>query len=1171
MEVLLYFASILLTGALAGFLAAYAWRQRNVPGSRAYAGLALGECFLSLAEIMSVLSPTAAQALFWWQVRFPALAAIPVLWLVFALEYSGRKDWLSKRLLAVMFVVPVLTQVLLWSNSLHGLWVRQEVGFHRNGPFWIAEISARLPGLGFLVHSFYGLILLLIGIVLLLVAAWRMRHLYRGQALLVAGAASTAFVFAINAIFNLIPQTEFNPFTPGIGLSVLLIALAVFRFQFLKHAPAAETGSKAHALESQAGRSLAVFLLIFILMAAGIAAVGYLSFQNYESRFRAQVESQIASIAELKVSGLVGWRAERMGDAQVMRQNPAFAALAARYLGNPADTQAQAQIQAWLDSLRSSYHYDRVFLLDTGGVERISSPAAPEPVAAHLAQEADAISSAGQVTFLDFHRDTADGPIYLALLAPIFAGQEGNRPLGILVLRIDPSVYLYPFIQQWPVPSASAETLLIRREGTDALFLNELRFQTGTALNLRVPLENTQTPAVQAALGQVGIVEGVDYRGAPVIAAVRAVPGSPWFLVARMDTAEVYAPLRERLWQTLIFFAALIAASGAGLMLVWRQQRVRYYRGQVESARALQNSHALLAATLESTADGLLVVDRAGKVTSFNRKFLELWRIPESLAATRDDEQLLQFVLAQLQYPDAFLAKVQKLYQTPDAGAMDELAFKDGRIFERYSQPQCYGDTVVGRVWSFRDITERKRQEAQILAAQAELQRLLAEADQSRRALLSVVEDQKTVEEALRESNRRLNALNRVGLALAQTLDLPTIYRTACEHLSQLVDCPCFGISLYDPAAKTLRAEYMLSDGELLEATRFPPLTFQEGQPLKGRARAISTQQPEIVADMPSAPSDKTVVVGAPGDDRLARSALYVPLVARGQTIGLLEVQSYRDHAYGQAEIALLGPVANQIGLAIENARLFADLEAERNSLAQRVRERTAQLQAANQELESFAYSVSHDLRAPLRGIDGWSLALLEDCYAQLDDQARQYLDRVRAEAQRMGRLIDDLLQLSRVTRAEMRQEPVDLSALAHTVAARLKEAQPERQVELVIQPGLTAQGDARLLEIALTNLLGNAWKFTGARPQARIEFGQTEVEGRPAFYVRDNGVGYDMAYAEKLFGAFQRMHKTSEFPGTGIGLAIVQRIVHRHGGRAWAEAHVDQGATFYFTLEEAA
>lgn len=231
------------------------------------------------------------------------------------------------------------------------------------------------------------------------------------------------------------------------------------------------------------------------------------------------------------------------------------------------------------------------------------------------------------------------------------------------------------------------------------------------------------------------------------------------------------------------------------------------------------------------------------------------------------------------------------------------------------------------------------------------------------------------------------------------------------------------------------------------------------------------------------------------------------------------------------------------------------------------------QLEAANQELESFSYSVSHDLRAPLRGIDGWSLALIEDYSAQLDATALQYLSRVRLETQRMGRLIDDLLELSRTGRANMTISEVDLSALAELIAARLVQASPQRRMQFLIRPGLRADGDQRLLEIVLTNLLDNACKFSGTRPEAVIEFAQGEVlapgsqTAESAFFVRDNGVGFDLAHAEHLFGAFQRMHKQSEFPGTGVGLATVERIVHRHGGRVWAESAPDRGACFYFTV----
>jgi light-regulated signal transduction histidine kinase (bacteriophytochrome) len=204
-----------------------------------------------------------------------------------------------------------------------------------------------------------------------------------------------------------------------------------------------------------------------------------------------------------------------------------------------------------------------------------------------------------------------------------------------------------------------------------------------------------------------------------------------------------------------------------------------------------------------------------------------------------------------------------------------------------------------------------------------------------------------------------------------------------------------------------------------------------------------------------------------------------------------------------------------------------------------------------------------------LRGIDGWTMAFLEDYGEGLNNQGRDYLDWVRAETQRMGQLIDDMLSLSRVSRAELRHEPVDLTALVQRIAAKLQQGDPERQAEFIMQPGLAATGDPRLLEMALFNLLENAWKFTGKQPAAIIEFGRMEQDGQPVFFLRDNGAGFDMAYAANLFGAFQRLHQDSEFPGTGIGLATVQRIINRHGGRIWAEAAVDQGATFYFALQE--
>lgn len=235
--------------------------------------------------------------------------------------------------------------------------------------------------------------------------------------------------------------------------------------------------------------------------------------------------------------------------------------------------------------------------------------------------------------------------------------------------------------------------------------------------------------------------------------------------------------------------------------------------------------------------------------------------------------------------------------------------------------------------------------------------------------------------------------------------------------------------------------------------------------------------------------------------------------------------------------------------------------------LEQRVADRTAQLQASNKELEAFSYSVSHDLRAPLRHIDGFSQALLEDCAENLDETGKTYLKEVRGASQEMAQLIDDVLQLARITRSEMRREVVNLSDIAHRVTAELKKLDSDRKVTVNIEEGLTAEADKRLVRIIFNNLLGNAWKFTARNPLAEISFAHRRADGETIYFIRDNGAGFDMAYAGKLFGAFQRLHTTGEFEGTGIGLATVQRIVNRHGGRVWANSVVGEGATLSFTL----
>ncbi len=259
-------------------------------------------------------------------------------------------------------------------------------------------------------------------------------------------------------------------------------------------------------------------------------------------------------------------------------------------------------------------------------------------------------------------------------------------------------------------------------------------------------------------------------------------------------------------------------------------------------------------------------------------------------------------------------------------------------------------------------------------------------------------------------------------------------------------------------------------------------------------------------------------------------------------------------------------PVRDAEGNIVAMLEIVKDIT-DRKQLEEDLKRKTVELEALNKELESFSYSVSHDLRAPLRSIDGFSQALLEDYAENLNTQGKDYLQRVRIATQRMAEIIDALLELSRVIRSEIRLKQVDLSEMAQKIVTELQERQPERQVNFTITPGLIVTGDSRLLQLVLENLLGNAWKFTGKQQHAKIEFGVTKPKGKRVYFVRDNGAGFDKAYADKLFSAFRRLHSADEFSGIGIGLATVKRIIHRHGGRVWAEGEVGKGATFFFTL----
>lgn len=376
--------------------------------------------------------------------------------------------------------------------------------------------------------------------------------------------------------------------------------------------------------ESKERRVSYRLLALLVLLVAAIAGAGYGYLRYVGSSYRAEVERQLSAIADLKVRQLARWRAERLDDASIFYANPGFSALARQYFDRPDDAEAEKALRVWLTAFEAHCHDVRIFLLDTSGAVRMTTPIAPIPLSAAVSQRVPEVLQSGQIVFQDFNWNEHDRRVYLATLVPLYDPQDGQRPLGVLVFRIDPEVYLYPFIKTWPIPTKTAETLLVRREGDEVVFLNELKFKKDAALNLRLPIERTELVSVKAALELRGVHEGLDYRGVPVIAGLNAIPDSPWFMVTRMDIAEAYAPLKQRLWMLGMLLGVLLIAAGASAMMIWRQRGARFYREQYKAAEKLRESEAQFLAIFEHAAVGIAQVGLDGRWLRVNQRLCDI-------------------------------------------------------------------------------------------------------------------------------------------------------------------------------------------------------------------------------------------------------------------------------------------------------------------------------------------------------------------------------------------------------------------------------------------------------------------------------------------------------------------------------------------------------------------
>ncbi|OGV74992.1 MAG: hypothetical protein A3K19_12105 [Lentisphaerae bacterium RIFOXYB12_FULL_65_16] len=933
-------------------------------------------------------------------------------------------------------------------------------------------------------------------------------------------------------------------------------------------------------------------MLAFLLLAAGIVTTGYFYYRNHERHHRAEVERQLSAVADLKVGELVQWRKERLENGDVFFKNPSFAALVRRLFEKPADEDAQRQLLDWLGKYPTHYDYDQIRLMDAQGVSRMTVPAGRPPVSSVVSRRIPEVLRSGQVTLLDFYRNEHDQRINLAVMVPILDEQGGNQPLGVLVLRVDPGTYLYPFIKRWPTPSLTAETLLVRREGNETVFLNELRFQTNTAMNLRVPLDSTTMPAVQAALGRDGIMEGIDYRGVSVVAALRTVPDSPWALVTRMDTAEVYAPMREQLWLVVILIGALLLGTGACVGLVWRQQSIRFYRERAET----DNRTRRFATVVKDSNDAITIQDFEGRITAWNRGAELMYGYSEAEALAVNIERLTT--------PDK-VAEQEDFIRRLIAGEAitsfeTQRVTKDGRVLDVWMTVTKLMDDAgnpIGLASTERDITARKQAEEKLKG----IETLLQTAVDAMPVGLWILDAEGKIVTSSTAAQRIWTGVHYVGVdQLGEykgwRIDSGKLIEPhewagarALEKgetsIEEEVEIECFdgthkiildsavplrksdgsiggAITINQDITERRRAEKDLRRFATVVKDSNDAITIQD---FEGRITAWN-RGAELMYGYSEAEALAVNIERLTSPGKVAEQKDFIRRLVAGEAVNSFETQRVTKDGrvldVWMTVTKLMDDAGNPIGLASTERDITARKQAE-----VALHQSGLTLQEKNAELERFLYTASHDLKSPVVTVRTF-LGYLEQDMAKADAvRIEKDLRFIRTAADKMARLLDELLQISRIGRVVCPPVRVTLRTLVDetlsTVAGRIA----ERGVKVIVgEQDVTLYGDQLRLAEIWQNLVENACKFMGDQKEPRIDLGVEVREAEMVFFVRDNGIGIDPHYHAKVFSLFEKLDSKAE--GTGLGLAIVKRIVELYRGKLWVESPGQgQGACFYFTL----
>ncbi len=871
--------------------------------------------------------------------------------------------------------------------------------------------------------------------------------------------------------------------------------------------------------------AFAFFLIITVITA------GYLFSNNQLEKSKREAEEKLEAVGHLKQAQLSQWLKERMGDSRVIKENYRNSRRFYDFLINP-DGKTQNELIQWMNSRLSNYGYENIFYFDpdrklrlkTGGDEEDSF----EQEFYSLLDKSD---STNKVVFSGLYKTSGIGSD-VDFIVPLSSQPGGVTTAGFIVLRSDPKSFLFPLLTKKVLFNTTLETALVEIGSEEKRVFIPLKKGEN-----RITLAGSFIDYNDFVLGSDTVIEAVDYRGNTVLASLNSVSGSSWFLITKVDRAEVYAPVKKQRLLIMVIAGLIVIGASVGAGLIWHNRQAKLYKRLYREELEKEALSEQLDVLLRQANDIIVLGDRYGKILEVNEKA----------------EKYYGYSREELIGMDVEILRAPGYKRGPAEIFFKELDQSGGRVYETY----------------------HIRKDKTIFPVEASARVIRKNGDFFVQSIIRDISDRKKAEQHQNRLNRLYDISGAVNKVILHQSEMRAILEGICGVIVEKGNYLMCWAGIIE-GERILPVAYAGKEDGYLSKKPFTIDKSEYGEGPAGRAAKTNRVHfsNDIAADLLMRPWRDAAL------DRGYHSLAAVPLVHDDHVLGVLTVKSETKNHFDEFELQLLKNIGYDAAYALQKVLIVAHDIAEMKKADNKIKElnadlekkikvRTHDLETVNKELEAFAYSVSHDLRAPLRSIDGFSQALVEDYKDKLDDTGLNYLSRVRAASQRMGKLIDDILSLSRITRRELGIADVDLTDLAKSIAEDLKKISPERKVEFMIQEGLCARGDKVLFQSALNNLLENAYKFTSKMDNARIEFGCRKEDEKYIYYVKDNGAGFDMKYAEKLFSPFQRLHHADEYPGTGIGLANVQKVIRRHGGEIWVEAEKDKGAAFYFTLNE--